>query len=94
MVNSIRVIENQSILEKFYVYHNKDGNYIKIQDKQMFKIMYHPFKWSTVKILFRDKYRNKYVFRINLKNIYVKTCFSKDFKEEHFFRRINKLETT
>jgi hypothetical protein len=94
MINSTKGKEKQSILEKFYVFHNKDGNYIKIQDKQMVKIKYHPFKWTTVKILFRDKYRNKYVFRINLKNIYVKICFSKVFNEEHFFRRINKLETT
>jgi len=93
-VKSINLKISLSVLEKFALYHNKDGNYIKIQDKQMFKIKYHPFKWTTVKILFRDKHKNKYVFRINLKNIYVKICFSKGFKEEHLFRKINKLETT
>lgn len=91
-IKSIRKKSNLDILEQFCIYHNKDGEYIKIQEKQLIMIKYHPLKWTVVKILFRDLYRNKYVFRINLKNIRVKIHFSKAYKEEHFFRRKNKIE--
>lgn len=92
LIKKTREKENKTVLEKFCVYHNKDGNYIKIQDKQMLKIKYHPLKWTVVKILFGDKYRNKYVFRISLENIYVKIRFSKVYKEKYFLSRMNKLE--
>lgn len=93
-IKFIRNKSNLDILEKFCIYHNRDGEYIKIQDKQMFKIKYHPLKWTTVKILFRDKYRNKYVFRVNLTNIFVKICFSKSYKEKYLSKGMNNLSST
>ena len=89
MINSTKAKENQNILEKFYVYHNKDGNYIKIQEKQMVKIKHHPLCWSVVKIIFRDKNRNKYVFRVNLKNIYINIHISKFNKEKRIYEAQN-----
>jgi len=94
MIDSTKAKENQNILEKFYVYHNKDGNYIKIQEKQMVKIKHHSLCWRVVKIIFRDEDRNKYVFRVNLTNIFVKIYFSKAYKKEDSNKRNNRLETT
>lgn len=94
VIKRIRAKSKPNILEQFCIYYNRDGNYIKIQEKQMTKIKYHPFNWTVVKILFKDKYRNKYVFRVNLTNIIVKIYFSKAYKKEDSNKRNNRLKTT
>ena len=83
MINNTIVKENQSILEKFALYHNRDGNYIKIQDKQMVRIKYHPFNWTVVKIVFKDNNNNKYVFRISLKSVFITVVLSKSRRDNY-----------
>ena len=81
-IRSLRLKVDLNIPESFCVYHNRDGNYIKIQENQMLKINYHPFDWTVIKIVFKDKYKNIYIFRVNLKNIQVKIYTSRGFKEK------------
>lgn len=83
-LNIVRRKSIQDILEKFYIYHNRDGRYIKIQEKEMYKIQYHPFIWSVVKICFRDEFNNECIFRISVTNISVKVRLAKDFKKRYF----------
>ncbi len=82
IIKNTRKKAKQSILEKFYIYHNKDGNYIKIQEKEMIKIKHHILNWSVIKIIFRDKQKNKYSFRVNLKGIYIKINLSKSCEKK------------
>ena len=93
-IKFIRKKSNLDILEKFCIYHNRDGNYIKIQEKQMIKIKYHPFNWIIVRILFRDKNRNNYVFRVNLTNVFVKIYFSKSHREKYLTKGMSNLSST
>jgi len=83
----------QDILEKFYIYHNRDGSYIKIQEKEMYKIQYHPFIWSVVKIFFRDEFNNKCIFRISVTNISVKVKLARYFKKRYFFNNQSGIES-
>lgn len=88
-IAKLRKKTDQNILEKFYIYHNRDGNYIKIQEKDMYKIKYHPFCWSIVKIYFKDEYDNKYIYRINLKVVSLIINLSNAYKETYL--RNNKV---
>jgi hypothetical protein len=78
---NIRRKPNQNILEKFCVYRNKDGNYIKLQDKHLIRVLDHPFDWCIVSLLFRDEMNNKYIFRITLKEVILRVKLSKSFKK-------------
>jgi hypothetical protein len=80
-VEQIRKKGSQNILEKFCVYHNKDGNYIKLQDRHFIRVLHHPFDWCIVSLLFRDEMKNKYIFRVSLKEISFKIKLSKSFKK-------------
>lgn len=80
-VENIRGKGNQNILEKFCVYCNKDGNYIKLQDRHMRRVFDHPFDWYIVSLLFRDEMNNKYIFRITLKEVIFRVKLSKSFKK-------------
>ncbi len=82
IIKKIRYKLSPNILEKFCIYHNRDGNYIKIQEKQLYSIKYHPFNWTIIKIFFRDEYKNKYMFKINLKGIQIKVFLSKSYKDK------------
>jgi len=82
-IRSLRSKEALNILESFCVYHNRDGNYIKIQDKQMVRIKYHPFNWTVVKIVFKDNNNNKYVFRISLKSVFITIVLSKSRRDNY-----------
>ncbi|MFA7107002.1 MAG: hypothetical protein WC154_06845 [Candidatus Izemoplasmatales bacterium] len=82
-VKAINHKSSLSILEKFALYYNRDGNYIKIQEKQMVRIKYYPFNWTVVKIVFKDNYNNKYVFKISLKTIFIKVVLSKSRRDNY-----------
>lgn len=82
--------KDQNILEKFCIYHNRDGNYIKIQEKSMYKIRYHPFCWIIVKIYLKDEYNNKYIYRINLNVVSLKLELSNAYKKSRL--NTNKVE--
>jgi hypothetical protein len=74
---------DQNILEKFCIYYNRDGNYIKIQEKGMYKVKHHRFCWSIVKIYFKDVYNNKYIYRINLKTVSLTITLANIYKKTH-----------
>ena len=82
-IRSLRSKEALNILENFCVYHNRDGNYIKIQEKQMIKIKHHPFNWTVVKIIFKDNNNNKYVFGISLKSVFITVVLSKSKRDNY-----------
>lgn len=81
---------DQNILEKFCIYHNRDGNYIKIQEKNIYTIKYHPFCWTIVKIYLKDEFNNKYIFRINLKVVSLKLDLSSVYRKSYLYN--NKVE--
>lgn len=93
-IKSMRSKSKLNILELFCLYHNRDGNYIKLQEKQMIKIQHHPFDWSIIRIVFRDQYRNSYIFKVNLTNIHVKIHFANANIRRKIFTRDDKLLTT
>jgi hypothetical protein len=88
---NIRRKPNQNILEKFCVYHNQDGNYIKLQDRHMRRVFDHPFDWCIVSLLFRDEMNNKYIFRITLKEVILRVKFSKSFKKSQLSSLISEI---
>ncbi|XMB72154.1 hypothetical protein RJI07_08600 [Mycoplasmatota bacterium WC30] len=91
-INKLRAKTRQNVLEKFCVYHNRDGNYIKIQEKQMYRIKRHPFCWSRVRIFFKDECKNKYIFSISLKNVSVSIHQSNAYRSKDFAKDHKELE--
>ena len=90
-VENIRGKGNQNILEKFCVYCNKDGNYIKLQDRHMRRVFDHPFDWCIVSLLFRDAMNNKYIFRITLKVVILRVKLSKSFKKSQLSSIVSEI---
>ena len=92
-VEKIRRKASQNILEMFCVYHNKDGNYIKLQDRHFIRVLDHPFDWCIVSLLFRDEMKNKYIFRVSLKEISFKVKLSKSFKKSQSSSLLSEFPT-
>lgn len=92
-VKRIRDKLNPNILEQFCVYHNEDGNYIKLHDGHIRRVLNHPFDWCIVSLLFYDDMNNRYVFRISLKGIFLKIKLSRSFKKSQMTSRSNGKRT-
>lgn len=68
----IRKKKNKNIFDQFFLYINKEGNLIPINDRHLRSIKENPIFWTKLKLVFSDSLNNEYLILISSKKIRLK----------------------
>lgn len=61
--------KNKNIFDQFFLYINKEGNLIPINDRYLRSIKENPIFWTKLKLIFSDSLNNEYWILISSKKI-------------------------